>query len=89
MGRLANKDAASRVAPGKIAARRVASGRGRPIQNEYPARDDAHDAIDLEFLRIWMRIARLRERIRDEPHTVKPRKPRKPPMNKVPRRTAA
>lgn len=91
MGRLANGDATSRVATGKTAAkrgagRRIASGRRRPVHNEYPAQDDPHDAIDLEFLRIWMRISRLREKIHDDRHVANPHKP---PMNKAPRRKAA
>jgi hypothetical protein len=85
MDRLANRDAASRVATGKAAAKRGA-GRRRPVRNEYPAQDDPHDAIDLEFLRIWMRISRLREKIHDDRHVVNPRKS---PMNKAPRRKAA
>ena len=71
MDRLANRNAASRAATGRIAARRIASGRRRPARNEgYPARDNPHDAIDLEFLRIWMRISRLREKLLDDRYVV-------------------
>ena len=68
MARLANRNAAGKVATGKTAARKTASDRGRPVRNEYPARDDPHNAIDLEFLRIWMRISQLREKLRDDRH---------------------
>lgn len=48
--------------------------------------DDPHDAIDLELLRLWMGLSRLRERLWDGARHVRPRRLLAP---KVPRRKAA
>jgi hypothetical protein len=63
-----------RVGPGpKRSARRV-------------AREDPHDVMALEFLRLWMGLARLREGI---PQRVGRPPLHKPPTSKTSRRKAA
>jgi hypothetical protein len=67
-------------------ARRGTFGPIRPVRGGSPSQDDPHDAIDLEFLGLWLGIARLGQRLRDDRGATRPRKQ---PSVKGPRRKAA
>lgn len=66
--------------------RKITPGRKRPGRRSDVVHDDPHDAIDLELLRLWMGLSRLRERLCDGARTGRSRSPL---ASKVPRRKAA
>jgi hypothetical protein len=72
--------------------RKVAARSVQPDQGGYPGEDDPHDAIEREFLGLWLGLARLREQVlggcRRRPVSVAV-KPGKPATGKKPRRRAA
>jgi hypothetical protein len=65
--------------------KRVRSGSKRSARRGA-MRDDPHDAMAVEFLRLWMGLSRLRERLQDGPGRTPPRHP---PAPKASRRKAA
>lgn len=81
MGRSGDKAASSKDAGG-----RIVSGPGRPFRSGHSAQGDPHDAIDLEFLRLWLELSRLREKLLSVQRAAKPRKAA---IHKASRRKAA
>jgi hypothetical protein len=66
-------------------ARTATSRRARHVHSD-PAQDDPHDAIDLEFLRLWMGLSQLRARLRDDRRAT--RKPPAPDIMKSAQKAA-
>lgn len=68
------------------------SARKTSIRTAVRGEDDPHDAIEREFLGLWLGLARLREHVR---RTFRPKhrdivvKPAKQPARRKPRRKAA
>lgn len=66
--------------------RKATPGPKRSVRRGDVVHDDPHDAIDLELLRLWMGLSRLRERLSRGARKVRPRSPL---ASKAPRRKAA
>lgn len=67
-------------------ARKITHRSKRPTRRCEIAQDNPHDAIALEFLRLWMGLSRLRERLWDGADQMRPCNP---PAPKASRRKAA
>jgi len=73
-------------------ARKVSTQPVQPGPSGAPGEDDPHDAIEREFLGLWLGMARLREQVRancDRRADCIVAKPGKPAAGRKPRRKAA
>lgn len=66
--------------------RKVTPGPKRSARRGNVLRDDPRDALDLELLRLWMGLSRLREKLCDGALRARPRRSLAP---KAPRRKVA
>lgn len=75
-----------------VSARKVSTRPVQPGPSGNPGEDDPHDAIEREFLGLWLGMARLREQVLghcDRRADGIVAKPGKPPASRKPRRKAA